>query len=193
MFQKSFAEFKNIRALTVTGMFIAVSMIIEKFTINLEFTKINFAFLAVAVIGMLTGPAMGFAAGLICDIVGFLANPSSAFLPVYTLVAGIQGLIYGICLYRKQSRFELFGLNEQVSLMVRAVIARLIDVGLINLLINTYLNMHYGFIPQQAFGAAISARLMKNLLELIVDIPLLCIMLPAALMAYRRAFHGKTA
>ena len=192
MFQKSFAEFKNIRALTVTGMFIAVSMIIEKFTINLEFTKINFAFLAVAVIGMLTGPAMGFAAGLICDIVGYFANPDGAFLPVIRLLPGFRGLIYGICLYRKQEHFELFGLNEQVSLMVRAVIARLIDVGLINLLINTYLNMHYGFIPKQAFGAAISARLMKNLLELIADIPLLFLMLPAALMAYRRAFRNSS-
>ena len=90
MFLKSAKEFKDIRALAVTGMFIAVSMIIEKFSINLSFAKINFAFLAIAVIGMLTGPVMGFAAGLICDIVGYLASPTGAFLPVYTLVAGVK-------------------------------------------------------------------------------------------------------
>ncbi len=190
MFMKSAKEFKDIRALTVTGMFIAVSMIIEKFTINLSFAKINFAFLAIAVIGMLTGPVMGFAAGLLCDIVGYLANPDGAFLPVYTLVAGVQGLIYGVCLYRKQEHFLLFGMNEQVSLMIRAVIARLLDVMIINLCLNTFLNMHYGFIPKQAFGAAISARLIKNLLQLIPDIPLLLLLLPAALLAYRRAFRN---
>ena len=192
MFQKSAKEFKDIRALTVTGMFIAISMIIEKFTINLTFTKINFAFLAIAVIGMLTGPVMGFAAGLLCDIVGYLANPDGGFLPMYTLVAGIQGLIYGICLYRKQDNFLLFGQNETVSFMIRAVVARLLDVGIINLCINTYLNMYYGFIPKQAFSAAVSARLVKNLLELAADIPLLFLILPATLMAYRRAFRNSS-
>ena len=190
MFQKSYSEFKDIRALAITGMFIAVSMIIEKFTINLTFTKINFAFLAIAVIGMLTGPMMGFAAGMICDIVGYLANPDGGFLPMYTLVGGLQGFIYGICLYRKQDNFQIFGLNEQVSLMVRAIVARLLDVSIINLCLNTCLNMHYGFIPKQAFGAAISARLIKNLLQLIPDIPLLLLLLPAALLAYRRAFRN---
>ena len=190
MFLKSTKEFKDIRALTVTGMFIAVSMVIEKFSINLEFAKINFAFLAIAVIGMLTGPAMGFAAGMICDIVGFLANPTSAFLPVYTLVAGIQGLIYGVCLYRKQEYFQLFGLNEHASLMVRAVIARLLDVAVINLCMNTWLNMHYGFIPKQAFHMAVYTRLAKNLIELLFDIPMLCVLLPAVLLAYRRAFRN---
>ncbi len=193
MFEKSAKEFKDIRALAVTGMFIAVSMIIERFTIPLANSKLNFAFLAIAVIGMLTGPVMGFAAGLICDIVGYIAFPQGAFLPVYTLVAGLQGLIYGICLYRKQEHFQLFGLNEHVSLMIRAVIARLLDVMIINLCLNTFLNMHYGFIPEQALSVAIPARLMKNVIELAADIPLLLLLLPAALMAYRRAFRNSSA
>ena len=188
MFTKSAKEFKDIRALTVTGMFIAVSMILEKFTIPLASSKLNFAFLAIAVIGMLTGPVMGFAAGLICDIVGYIAFPQGAFLPVYTLVAGLQGFIYSICLYRKQEHFQVFGLNEHVSLIIRAVIARLLDVMIINLCLNTFLNMHYGFIPEQALTVAIPARLMKNIIELGADIPLLLLLLPAALTAYRRAF-----
>ena len=193
MFTKSAKEFKDIRALTVTGMFIAVSMILEKFTIPLASSKLNFAFLAIAVIGMLTGPVMGFAAGLICDIVGYIAFPQGAFLPVYTLVAGLQGFIYGICLYRKQEHFQVFGLNEHVSLIIRAVIARLLDVMIINLCLNTFLNMHYGFIPEQALTVAIPARLMKNIIELGADIPLLLLLLPAALTAYRRAFGNSMA
>lgn len=185
-FGRSANEFSSIRSLSVTGLFIAVSMILEKFTINLPLFKINFAFLALAVIGMLTGPTMGFAAGLICDLVGYIANPDGGFFPAYTLVAGVQGLIYGVCLYRKQEHFCIFGQNETISLMARAVIARLLDVIIINLVINTWLNMHYGFIPQQAFGMAVSARLLKNVLELFADIPLLFVLLPAALAAYKR-------
>lgn len=185
-FVKSAKEFRDIRSLAVTGIFIAISMVLEMFSINLPLAKINFAFLAIAVIGMLFGPTMGFAAGLICDIVGFIANPTGMFLPVYTLVAGVQGLIYGICLYRKQEHLCLLKQNETVSMMIRAVIARLLDVVLINLLANTWLNMHYGFIPAKAFHTAIAARVVKNAVELAVDIPLLFVILPVSLIAYNR-------
>ncbi|MBR3631164.1 MAG: folate family ECF transporter S component [Oscillospiraceae bacterium] len=191
MFARSAKEFYDLRSLTVTAMFIAVSMVIEKFTINFPLFKINFAFLAIAVIGMLCGPTVGFVAGMLCDIVGWIANPDGGFYPAYTLVAGIQGLIYGTLLYYKQDNLSLFGLNETVSLAIRTVIARLLDVFLINLLCNTFLNMHYGFIPQQGFGAAISARLVKNALELVADIPLLLLILPVALLAYKRIMSGR--
>lgn len=190
-FERSAHEFLDVRSLSVTGLFIAVSMILEKFTINLPLFKINFAFLALAVIGMLVGPTMGFAAGLICDIVGYIANPDGGFFPAYTLVAGVQGVIYGICLYRKQEHFCIFGQNETVSLMIRAVIARLLDVIIINLVTNTWLNMYYGFIPRQSFGLAVSARIVKNVLELFADIPLLFVLLPAALVAYKRTVGAR--
>ena len=191
MFGRSAKEFYDLRSLTVTAMFIAVSMVIEKFTINFPLFKINFAFLAIAVIGMLCGPTVGFVAGMLCDIVGWIANPDGGFYPAYTLVAGVQGLIYGILLYYKQDKLSLFGLNDNVSFVIRIIIARLLDVCLINLLCNTFLNMHYGFIPQQAFGVAISTRLLKNALELAADIPLLLLILPAALLAYKRIMSGR--
>ena len=191
MFTRSAKEFYDLRSLTVTAMFIAISMVIEKFTINFPLFKINFAFLAIAVIGMLCGPTVGFVAGMLCDIVGWIANPDGGFYPAYTLVAGVQGLIYGMLLYYKQDKLAIFGMNETVSLAIRTVIARLLDVVLINLLYNTFLNMHYGFIPQQAFGTAVSARLVKNTLELVADIPLLLLILPATLLSYRRIVSGR--
>ena len=191
MFTRSAKEFYDLRSLTITAMFIAISMVIEKFTINFPLFKINFAFLAIAVIGMLCGPTVGFVAGMLCDIVGWIANPDGGFYPAYTLVAGVQGLIYGMLLYYKQDKLAIFGMNETVSLAIRTVIARLLDVVLINLLCNTFLNMHYGFIPQQAFGTAVSARLVKNTLELVADIPLLLLILPATLLAYRRIVSGR--
>ena len=71
-----------------------------------------------------------------------------------------------------------------VSLILH--IARVIDVILINILINTKLNMHYGFIPDEIYIEAVVARTAKNVLELIVDIPLLFIILPITLAAYKR-------
>ncbi|MBR1862657.1 MAG: folate family ECF transporter S component [Ruminococcus sp.] len=197
-FVKSAQEVKNVRCLCVTGLFIAVSMVLEFFSIDLSFAKINFAFLAIAVIGMLYGPTVGFFAGLACDVVGYIVHPTGAFLPVYTLVAGLQGLIYGCCLYVKNDSHSLIVKNNlsggetDITLYFRAVIARLLDVLVINLLINTRLNMHYGFIPDEAYGTAIVSRLAKNVIELTADIPLLFILLPAALMAYNRVFRQKS-
>ncbi len=193
MFTESAKEFGSILSVCITAVFIAVSMVLEMFSIDIGFAKINFAFLAIAVIGMLFGPTVGFAAGLVCDFVGFIVHPTGAFLPVYTLVAGLQGLIYGVCLYHKSSKFSFMVVNpftkKQMDLMLplRIVVARLLDVLIINLLLNTALNLHYGFIPAEALHLAIGGRLAKNLWELVVDFPLLFVMLPVALTAYRRS------
>lgn len=191
-FARSANELTKARCLTVTGIFIAISMILEMYSINLQFVKINFAFLAIAVIGMLFGPTVGFFSGLLCDIVGFIVSPSGGFLIAYTLAAGLQGMIYGCCLYVKNDRHSvilrsnLSGKERDITLFLRAILARLLDVALINLLINTRLNLHYGFIPKESYGAAITARIAKNVIELLADIPLLFVLLPVALTAYKR-------
>lgn len=192
MFLKSAKEFKSIKCLSVTGVFIAISMIIEMYSIDLQFFKINFAFLAIAVIGMLFGPTVGLFAGFACDIVGFMVHPSGGFLPAYVIVGGLQGLIYGICLYCKADKHSIMFVNNEsgksldITLYLRAVCARFLDVIVINLLINTKLNLHYGFIPQEAYGAAIVSRIAKNVIELCADLPMLFILLPVALAAYKR-------
>lgn len=191
-------EFLKLRTLTVTAMLIAASMFIEMFSVDIGFVKLNFAFLAIAVIGMLFGPCVGFVAGLACDIVGFLAHPTSAFLPAYVLVAGLQGLIYGMILYHKayggnaDLTKKISAKKKNISFAIRIVAARLCDVIIINLLINTALNMHYGFIPAAAYSTAIIARVAKNVLELGLDLPLLFVILPAALAAYKRVFRMQT-
>lgn len=190
LFKDSAAELKRISCLTITGVFIAVSMMIESFTIEIPYAKLNFAFLAIAVIGLLFGPTVSFISGGLCDIVGFIVHPQGGFLPVYILIAMLQGLIYGICLYRKSPWMikRAYRKLSNVAIYICAVIARILDVVIINLLINTKANMHYGFIPETAFWEAVSARLIKNVVELAADIPMLFILLPFALMLYRRAF-----
>ncbi len=198
-FSTSLKELKSIRCLTITGVFIAISMVLEMYSINLQFFKINFAFLAIAVIGMLFGPTVGICSGMICDIVGYIANPSGGFYPAYVLVGGLQGLIYGLCLYKNMSHYSILlqdnftKRQRDITLFLRAILARLLDVFVINLLIQTQLNMHYGFIPQEAYGAAISARMAKNVFELLADIPLLFVLLPLALTAYKRLGSVRTA
>lgn len=172
--------------IVVTGMLIAVYMAIEAIYIPVPFGKLNFAFIALAAIGMLMGPTAAFFAGGMCDILGYLIRPDfGAFLPLYTLIGMFQGLIYGLILYRKWGNLSFT--SNVLMTSVRIIMARLCDVIIVNLLMNTAANMHYGFIPQQAFSEAVTVRFAKNALELAADIPLLLVILPVVLTAYTRS------
>ena len=204
-FRKSANEFTDLRSLSITGIFIAMSVVLESVTINTPYFKISFAYLAAACIGMLFGPTVGFASGLICDVLGFMVNPAGApFLPIYTLVQGLSGLIYGAVLYHKTDYSLISRKTEKlesvknksglsVQFFVRIVIAKLLNITFINIFINTALNMHYGFIPKQAYSAAIVARVLKNLIQLAADIPLMFVILPTVFVIYKRTFGKKAA
>ncbi len=197
MFRQSFEEItgKNkIICIIITGLLLAVSMTIEAYTIEIPFAKINFAFLAIAAIGMLYGPIVAFFAGGICDVLGFIVHPDGAFLPVYIFIAMLQGLIYGLILYRRWGNISEISANKGKKITefsIRLVVARLLDVMIINLFLNTAANMHYGFIPKESMYVAVSARLAKNMLQLIADIPLLLLTMPVILAAYNRTVEKK--
>lgn len=185
-FKASAAELKDLRNIIVTGLLIAVSMTVEAFTINLGFAKINFAFLAIAAIGMLYGPTVSLFAGGICDILGYLVAPDGAFFPLYTLIGMAQGLIYGLIAYRALTKRTDSKYYFKVTL--RVCIARLFDVLIINLVCNTAANFHYGFLSDRTLGAAIAARVLKNVLELPFDLVLVTLLMPAVLAAYEQTF-----
>jgi ECF transporter S component (folate family) len=185
--------------LVVCSMLIALSMAVEALSIDLPFGKINFAFIPLAAIGMLFGPTVGIVAGGICDVLGFLVHPSGAFLPLYTLIGMFQGMIYGLVLYRRwgdvysdDTSGRFFGL-KLTQLGARIVAARLLDVLIVNMLMNTWANIHYGFIPYKSLSVIIATRLGKNLLELAADLPLLFVVLPFVLVLYSRTVESRTA
>lgn len=186
LFRMSLDELKDLRAVIVTGLLIAVSMVIESFTIQLGFAKINFAFLAIAAIGMLYGPSVSLIAGAMCDVLGYMVAPDGGFLPLYTLIGAVQGLLYGLIAYRRISNKT--GRPFDMEMMVRLIAARVVDVVFINLICNTAANFHYGFLRDKTVGAAIAARVVKNLLELPIDIVLITVVLTAVLKAYTAVF-----
>jgi ECF transporter S component (folate family) len=102
-FGKSAFELKSIRCITVTGVLIALDLVLKLFSINItNDLKITFAFIALATIGMLYGPTVAFLAGAITDILGFLIKTdgtSGGFSPLFTLIEAVGAMIYGIFLY----------------------------------------------------------------------------------------------
>ena len=99
-FKKSASELKSIRCITVTAMLIALNLALKSVTVYIsDDLKISFSFLALAAIGMLFGPTVGFLAGTITDILGLLiANTIGAVNPLFTLVEATGGMLYGMFL-----------------------------------------------------------------------------------------------
>ena len=178
-FKDSTAELKNIRCLTVTGILVALFIILDMFSIRIgDFIKVNFAFAALASVGMLFGPVPAMLAALAGDLIGCILG-GQAPLPLLSCTAVLEGLLYGIMLYKKAG----------TKLVTMSVIARVIDSAIISLLLNTMVLRYYNFMSSTAEQFYI--RCGKIAAELIVFIPLVIIVMPAISTVYNRIFKCK--
>ena len=122
------------KTLTGAAMLVALYTILSFFTFKLSTTlEIDFAYLALAVCGMMFGPVIGGIAGAVGDTLGFIVSPNGAFFPGFTLSAFIMGFIYGIVLYKKPLTLK------------RIMLASFIVMFVCNLILTPiWLNMMYG-------------------------------------------------
>ncbi len=175
LFKRSAKELKNVRTLAVTAMLIALDLVI-KLTVDVHTSDtlhISFAFVALSSIAMLFGPTVGFAAGIITDLLGFLLKPSGAFDIRFTLIEGLGALIYGIFLYNaKNDRW----------LLPRVIAAKTTVVAVCNLWLTTWA---VASLAGKGFLAMFPARAIKNLVQLPIDIIILTLLLPLILKAWQ--------
>ena len=171
LFKRSALELKNIRCLTATAMLIALDLAL-KLAVTIDLTtylKLSFAFLAMASIGMLFGPTVAFAAGMVTDILGFLIRPSGAFDIRFTFIEALGGLIYGVFLYNAS--------NDR-WLVPRIIAAKTSVVIVCNLWLTT---LATSSLMGSGYFALLPTRAAKNIIQLPVDIILLSIVLPVIL------------
>ena len=99
-FGRSAYELRSLRCITVTGVLIALDLVLKLFSIPISNDlKITFAYIALASVGMLFGPTVAFLAGTITDVIGFLLKPDGGFSPLFTIIEAVGAMIYGIFLY----------------------------------------------------------------------------------------------
>lgn len=171
MFSRSAAELSlgksggGTKALAVTGMLIAVYVLLEVFApINTEWLKLNFGFLPLALIGALYGPVVGAVAAIPCDILGALFKGTGVNF-AFTPIAMFEGLVYGLLLYGRFSRREL---------ALRGAFAQAIVVIISHMIFNTTaIYFFYYFGTEKTFWSLFAARAIKNAIELPLDILLL--------------------
>lgn len=175
LFKRSALELKSIRCITVTAMLIALDLAIKLLTTmrTSDTLHISFAFVALASVSMLYGPTVGFAAGMITDILGYLIAPSGAFDIRFTLIEALGAMIYGIFLYNAE--------NDR-WLLPRVIAAKTTVVIICNLWLTTWA---VASLAGKGFLAMFPARAIKNLVQLPIDIIILSVLLPLILKAWQ--------
>ncbi|MDE6149407.1 MAG: folate family ECF transporter S component [Ruminococcus sp.] len=196
LFSDSAKELKKVSTLTVSGLFVALAIVLRNLTINVSADlRINFAFLGAMIIGMLYGPVLSIMGSVSVDIIGYFLDGFKArdYNFALLLVKIIAGLIYGVMLYKKAT-------NK--SLIVNTVISRILVVIICQLILNSivlyycYQNKNFPFMSGSewsAFGIWMTPRLIKNGIMLPIEIALSVMIIPMAKQSYIKVFKRKTA
>lgn len=155
VYAQSWKELRHLRTLTTSAMFMAVSVVLGYFTIEAgPYLKIGFGSVANQFVYYLFGPVTGMFYAGILDILKFVAKPTGAFFPGFTLISMLGAVIYGTVLYRRPVTFS------------RVFLAKLLVALICNVLLNTWcLSFMYG----KGMAVLIGPRLLKNLIMWPID------------------------
>ncbi len=163
------SKLKNVKVLTTVAMLLAMATVLGFFKIPItNLIEIRFGFITVALGSALFGPAVGGILGALSDILGYLAKPTGAFFPGFTISSAISGIIYGLILYTKKGSFSR---NSMIARIFAAELTHTICVGL---LLNSYnLSLLYG----TPYLQTMIARIPKEMIMLPINVVLLSVCL----------------
>ncbi|MFQ7311052.1 MULTISPECIES: folate family ECF transporter S component [Sellimonas] len=156
IFRESLEELRDSRTLSVIAMLLAMAVVLMIFgTIQVtDYLKIGFSFLPNELAAMMFGPSVGGIVAGLADILKYLAKPTGAFFPGFTVSALLGGVIYGLFLYKKP-----FSIPRMIAAKVTVAV-------LINSLLNTWwLMVMYG----NSFFALLPARFLKQIIMVPIE------------------------
>ena len=148
MFRESAGNLRQPRALALSGMLLALEVVLALFSIPIGGTiRVSFGFLAIGLSGALLGPVPAMLQAVLADFLGMVVNPMGAYFPGYTLTALLVGLVYGLLLYRRTPSWKW------------VLAAQLIVNIALHILLNTlWTSMTVG----KAFWVLLPGRILKN-------------------------------
>jgi ECF transporter S component (folate family) len=156
LFTDSLSEMKSTKTIAFCGVMAALAVVLSlvaRIQIG-DYIRIGFSELPNILVDTMFGPAVGGLFGGALDILKFIAKPTGAYFPGFTLSAVLGGLIYGMFFYRKKITIP------------RVFAANLLVKGLVNICMNSF--WLYILYNKGVLGM-IPARITTNLIMLPID------------------------
>lgn len=90
---------KRVRFLTRLALLVALEVVLSRFlSIATPYVKLSFAFVPLALAGMMYGPWAGAAVGGLADLMGAVLFPIGPYFPGFTLTNALKGAVFGLLL-----------------------------------------------------------------------------------------------
>ena len=158
----------NTKKLIVSAQLLALDVVLTRLlAINTPLMKIGLGFAAVALCAVLYGPWWAALVAALGDIVGALLFPTGAFFPGFTLTAACTGLIFGLCLCRRDKS------------LLWPILAAALNVVLVSFLLNTAM---ISYISGSPYTTLLKARAVQLTVMLPVQLAVLVFLSRSAIM-----------
>ena len=147
------------KKLIVSAQLLALDVVLTRLlAINTPVMKIGLGFAAVALCAIFYGPWWTALVAALGDLAGALLFPTGAFFPGFTLTAACTGLIFGLCLYRRDKS------------LLWPILAAALNVLLVSYLANTAM---ISYISGTPYTTLLKARAVQLAVMLPVQIVVL--------------------
>ena len=169
---------KKVRVISFSAMLLACATVLGFFKVPItEVIELRFAFLPIAAAGSLFGTIVGAVVGGLSDIFGYLVHPTGPFFPGFTISSAVQGMIFGLFLYKRPITWK------------RVIWANVVQTLVITMILNPiWLSVLYNM----DFRVVFMSRLLKTVIMFPIETIMAYHVLKAvsAIYARQRIIYG---
>ena len=153
---------KHLKVMIHVALLVALEVVLSRFcSISTQFGKIGFAFVPLAVCGMLFGPWWSCLTGGLADFLGAILFPIGPYFPGFTLSNALTGLLFGILLH---NCFSGWGKVVAASVITNFAVSLFLSTWWLSLL---YGSPYLGLLPTRLIQSCIMTVLEVAVLRLI--------------------------
>ena len=151
------------KKIILSALFLAMFLILSRFlSIKTPLIKISFAFIPTMLCAIWLGPKWAVLVNVLGDLIGATLFPTGPYFVGYTISTGIDALIYGLLIYKKEADTYT---DKQFT--IRVIISVILSIFISNILLNTlWLSITAG----KAFIVLLGTRIVKELVMIPIQI-----------------------
>ena len=131
----------SVAELCKVAMLVAITLVLSYISGYLrigDIAKFNISFISVYIAGAAFGPIVSGVVAALADVISFVANPTGAFIPVFTVLEFVNGFLFGLLLYYN-------GKESKTKFTLMMILCVVLQTA-VNLFVRTYFlaELYYG-------------------------------------------------